>query len=417
LAEFTGGEFTGERVIPELVDADLLNEHLARYRFARHFVSGLGEAARILDAGCGTGYGTAELALAGVASVTGTDIAAEAVGHARSRYGSERVRFVQGSCETLPFSEGAFDVLVAFEVIEHLDRWQDLLLEAKRVLKSDGLLLVSTPNRDYYAESRGESGPNPFHRHEFDYAEFGAALNAVYPHVRIWTQNHAEAIVFAPSDAAASGFAPRNPTAALTESASAGDPAGAHFYLAACSQSPIAANDVFAWIPTSANVLREREFHIAKLEGELEKKDAWLRQTLEAHSELQSRHEELTAEMERQNTWAAELDREISLRNVRIADLQGEVEMRLTWIRDLEAQLGGAQTEIGRLNAESTRLTQEAGAEIARLQAEAAERTLWTQRLDAEIAGYREELRRIRGSRWFRAGKTLGLGPQVRDLK
>jgi SAM-dependent methyltransferase len=399
------------------VDADLLNEHLARYRFARHFVSGPGPSARVLDAGCGTGYGAAELALAGAASVTGTDIAAEAVGHARSRYGSERVRFVQGSCETLPFSDGAFDLLVAFEVIEHLDRWQDLLLEAKRVLKPGGILLVSTPNRDYYAESRGKSGPNPFHRHEFDYAEFEAALSAVYPHVRIWTQNHAEAIVFAPPDAAASGFAPQNPTGALTESAGTGDPARAHFYLAACSQSPIAANDVFAWIPTSANVLRERELHIAKLEGELEKKDAWLRQTLEAHSELQARHEDLTAEMERQNTWAAELDREISLRNGRIAELQGEVELRLAWIRDLEGQVERARTEIARLNAEYTRLTEESGAEIARLQAESAERTLWAQRLDAEIAGYREELQRIRGSRWFRTGKTLGLGPQVRDLK
>jgi hypothetical protein len=69
------------------------------------------------------------------------------------------------------------------------------------------------------------------------------------------------------------------------------------------------------------------------------------------------------------------------------------------------------------LNAEYARLTEEAGAEIARLQAEAAERTLWAQRLDTEIAGYREELRRIWGSRWFRAGKALGLGPQVRDIK
>ncbi len=398
-------EFTGERVIPELVDADLLNEHLARYRFAKRFAAKLGDAARILDAGCGTGYGTAELAAS--ASVTGTDISAEAVEHAHSRYRSERVRFIQGSCERLPFSDAAFDLLVAFEVIEHLDGWQDLLSEAARVLRPGGVLLVSTPNRDYYEQSRGEAGPNPFHRHEFDYAEFQEALSARFAHVRIWTQNHAEAIVFAPEDA----------TASTTESSGSSDPARASFYLAACSQSPIAANDVFVWIPTSANVLRERELHIAKLKGELEKKDAWLQQTVEALGELQARHEELTAEMERQNIWAAELDREISLRNGRIAELQGEVETRYIWIRDLEAQIGGAQTEIERLHAESARLRQEAGAEIERLQAEVTERTLWAQRLDAEITGYREELRQIADSRWFRAGKTLGLGPQVRDIK
>lgn len=398
-------EFTGERVIPELVDADLLNEHLARYRFAKRFAALLGESARILDAGCGTGYGTAELA--GAASVTGIDIAAEAVEHARSRYGSERVRFVQGSCETLPFSDGAFDLLVAFEVIEHLDGWQDMLSEARRVLRPGGVLLVSTPNRDYYAESRGEAGPNPFHRHEFDYAEFQEALSTRFAHVRIWTQNHAEAIV----------FAPEYPAASATESSGSNDPASASFYLAACSQSPIAVNDVFVWVPTSANVLRERELHIAKLKGELEKKDAWLQQTVEALGELQTRHEELTAEMERQNIWAAELDRDVTSRNKRIAELQGELETRFTWIRDLEAQIDGGQTEIERLKAESARLTQEAGAQIARLEATVTERTLWAQRLDAEIAGYREELRQIRASPWFRAGKTLRLGPQVRDIK
>ena len=62
------------------------------------------------------------------------------------------------------------------------------------------VLLISTPNRDYYEESRGASGPNPFHRHEFTFAEFAVALGAVFPHVRIWTQNHAGAIVFAPVD-------------------------------------------------------------------------------------------------------------------------------------------------------------------------------------------------------------------------
>lgn len=387
-------EFTGERVIPELVDADLLNEHLARYRFAKHFAATLGEAARILDAGCGTGYGTAELAHA--ASVTGADIAAEAVEYARSRYGSERVRFVQGSCETLPFSNGAFDLLVAFEVIEHLDGWQDLLSEATRVLRPDGVLLVSTPNRDYYAASRGEAGPNPFHRHEFDYAEFQDALSARFAHVRIWTQNHAEAIVFAPEDA----------TASQTESSGSNDPAGASFYLAACSQSPIAVNDAFVWIPTSANVLRERELHIAKLRGELEKKDAWLQQAVDALGELQTRHEQLTAEMERQNIWAAGLDREVASRNNRIIELQSEQETRYTWIRNLEAQIDRARTEIERLNAESARLTEEA-----------TERTLWAQRLDAEIAGYREELEQIRASRWFRVGNKLRLGPQVRDIK
>ena len=144
-------------------------------------------ADRLWTAGIG-GIGTA---------VTGTDISAEAVS-----------MHVNGMAPGLAFLQlparrclsAAFDLVVAFEVIEHLDRWQELLAEANRVLKSSGVLLVSTPNRDYYAESRGEAGPNPFHRHEFDYDEFRRLLEAVFPYVRIWTQNHAEAIVFAPPE-------------------------------------------------------------------------------------------------------------------------------------------------------------------------------------------------------------------------
>ena len=54
-------EFTGERVIPGQVDVDLLNEHLARYAFAARLARGK----RVLDAGCGAGYGSAELARIG----------------------------------------------------------------------------------------------------------------------------------------------------------------------------------------------------------------------------------------------------------------------------------------------------------------------------------------------------------------
>jgi ubiquinone/menaquinone biosynthesis C-methylase UbiE len=372
-------EFTGERVIPELVDADLLNEHLARYRFAKHFADA---NSCVLDAGCGAGYGTAELAQS-AGSVTGFDISSEAAKDARARYGKSNARFLQASCEGLPFAGGVFDLVTAFEVIEHLDHWRELLTETNRVLKPSGVLLVSTPNREYYAESRGEAGPNPFHVHEFDYEEFRQALSAVYPHVRIWTQNHAEAIVFSPVD----------PAGGLLEASGANDFAAAHFYLAACSQSPIAANDVFAWVPSSANLLRERERHIAKLEAELEKKDAWLRQTIDAHGELQRHHEAVTAELQKQNNWAAELNGEIGRGRARIDELQSEQDERLRWVESLknriqefEEQARTAQAHIDHLEARAVR----------------------AETLDGE-------LRRIESSRWFRMGAKLGVGPHPRD--
>jgi ubiquinone/menaquinone biosynthesis C-methylase UbiE/predicted nucleic acid-binding Zn-ribbon protein len=423
-------EFTGERVIPELVNADLLNEHLSRYRFAKHFISGWDRPANVLDAGCGSGYGAAELAEVG--SVTGADISAEAVAHAQMRYSQPGVRFLQASCEALPFSDATFDLVVAFEVIEHLDGWQQLLAEAYRVLNWSGVLLVSTPNRDYYAESRGEAGPNPFHRHEFDYKEFRAALETIFPHVRIWVQNHAEAIV----------FTPQHPAGSWLEAPGGAEPAGANFYLAACSQAPITGNTLFAWLPSSANLLQEREQHIAKLNGELSKKDSWLRQTLDEHSTLQQRHEALTAELEQQNHWAGELNQKVADRDARIGQLQEELESqnarareavarleseqttRLAWIADLESQIAGAKTEIERLSeqerlakVEAAERNAEAQAIIDRLENTVTERTEWAQRLDGELEDCREELSRIKSSNWYRAGANLGLGPRPRGGK
>jgi len=390
-------------VIPDLVDADLLNEHIARYRFANHIAAALPGKPSVLDAGCGSGYGTGELFNA--ASIVAADISADAIRHARRQYARTGVCFLQASCEAMPFRDGAFDLVVAFEVIEHLERWQDLLSEASRVLTQGGILLVSTPNREYYAESRGASGPNPFHVHEFDYEEFRQALNAVFPHVRIWSQNHAGAIVFAPQG--------ETPAGATLDAPATRDTAHANFYVAACSRAPLSTGDIFAWLPTSANVLRERERHIAKLSGELAQKDAWLRQSVEAHGDLQKKHEELTAELHRQNLWADELNREVVSRNARIAELQGEVSTRLEWIADLEAQIKGAATEIERLEAEGEEQKQTARSRIDQLEATVTERTLWAQQLDTEIAAHREELRRIASTKWVQAGMKLGLGPTV----
>lgn len=389
MAELRGAEFTGERVIPELVDTDLLNEHLSRYRFARNFAAAMRRPLRILDAGCGLGYGTAEVVGEGD-SIIGTDISPEALIEARRRYGKTNVRFLAGSCEALPLADAGFDLVTAFEVIEHLDHWEKLVSEANRVLKPAGVLLVSTPNRDYYAESRGAAGPNPFHRHEFDYDEFRRALGVVFPHVQVWTQNHSEAIVFALHESSGDAL----------EISGSNDPATANFYLAACSQSPIAVNQSFSWVPSSGNVLRERERHIAKL-------DEFLRENLAAHSELQRNHEALNAELERQNHWAADLTHELDERKVRIVDLQKEVDSRLEWVKDLEGQIERGRVEIERLHKESS-------AERQQLEGKIAERTAWAQQLEAELNLCREELQRIRSSKWFRAGAKLGVGPRLR---
>ncbi|HEX4135450.1 MAG TPA: methyltransferase domain-containing protein [Bryobacteraceae bacterium] len=368
-------EFTGERVIPGLVDPNLFNEHLARYRFAARFAEGC----RVLDAGCGSGYGTAEFASA--ASVVAMDFSAEATSHARGIFSRPGVHFLQGACESLPFADAAFDLVVAFEVIEHIERWREMLAETRRVLGPSGVLLVSTPNIAWYAESRAAAGPNPYHVHEFEYSEFETALKAEFPHVHIWNQNHSEAISFVSAAPSCDG---------VLDAPADAVPEQAHFFLAACSSSPIANTRAFAWLPSAGNVLRERQHHIALLESELEQKNKWLAEAVDSLAKVQKEHERVLAELDEHNRWAAHQDSEVEAARAAISRLESEADVRLNWIHDLEAQIA------------------DGSAEIARLDKTIAERTAWAQSLDAEIERLRARLAALEEEKWVRLGRRLG---------
>jgi ubiquinone/menaquinone biosynthesis C-methylase UbiE len=115
--------FTGERFTPE-VRGPIWYEHWHRYAFVASIVRGL----RVLDAACGEGYGSFLLARA-AAQVTGIDISADAVTHARERYASSNLAFIQGSVTQLPIPDHSVDVVVSFETIEHLAPQREMLAE------------------------------------------------------------------------------------------------------------------------------------------------------------------------------------------------------------------------------------------------------------------------------------------------
>jgi SAM-dependent methyltransferase len=304
-------EFTGERIIPGQVDVDLLNEHVARYTFAARLARGK----RVLDAGCGAGYGSAELAQT-ADSVVGLDRAPEAIGFARATYGLPNLWFEQASCDALPHPGGSFDLVVAFEVIEHLDHWREFLLEVRRVLAPAGQLIISTPNKLYYTESRGPTGANPFHVHEFDFEEFQSELHGVFAHVSMYLENHVEGVTFQPHQAGHT----------VEVRMDAGDPAPdeSHFFVAVCAHRRQLGNPTYVYVPRAANVLRERERHIALLEGELATKDEWLDKAQRDLAEFDRLSRQQKDELERSNQWAEALDRELEERRARIAELQEE---------------------------------------------------------------------------------------------
>src|SRR5438552_17983458 len=96
---------------------------------------------RVLDLGCGSGYGADVLARES-REVLGIDISDDAIDYARQRYRAVNVRFERASCPEIPAPDGSFDLVVAFVIIEHLSDWRAFLLALRRVLAPPGRFRV-----------------------------------------------------------------------------------------------------------------------------------------------------------------------------------------------------------------------------------------------------------------------------------
>ena len=174
-------EFTGERFTPECV-REIWYEHLHRYAMTASWCEGK----RILDAACGEGYGSALLAKS-ASSVEGVDISSQAVTHARKRYADQKnLAFSVADCTSLPFEDDAFERVVSFETLEHLEAQDQLLSEFRRVLKPDGLLVLSSPDKAVYTDQHQTE--NEFHVKELYRDELEALISRHFPVWRLLGQ-------------------------------------------------------------------------------------------------------------------------------------------------------------------------------------------------------------------------------------
>ena len=160
---------TGERTVPGLAEEN--------YWFRRHEVVYQRLVDRcagrdVLEAGAGEGYG-ADLIAGTARRVIGLDYDDSAVAHVRARY--PRVDMRQGNLAELPLGDGAVDVVVNFQVIEHLWDQRQFVDECARVLRPSGLLLMSTPNRITFSPGR-DIPINPFHTRELNALELTELL-------------------------------------------------------------------------------------------------------------------------------------------------------------------------------------------------------------------------------------------------
>lgn len=377
---------------------------------------------RVLDPACGSGYGAADLAQIAT-TVIATDLSSDAIRHAQASYPLPNLEFLAADAQALPFRDRSFDLITAFEVIEHLDEPRNLLAEARRLLSPGGLLLVSTPNKLYYAESRGDAGANPFHKHEFEFAEFQECLRDAFSEVTILLQNVTETQTFYPHKQF------WDPDAHIA--GTFGEPESAQFFLAICSQSSQPQHRSLVYVPHAGNLLRTREQHIFRLEDELSQVKHWLAEMTAERDQLLQLFAEQKAELEEHNRWAEGLNHELAGTRQRIATLQDELAAQQAAAR---TAIDGYAAKVTELEAENQRTIEASSRTEQLLQAELAaktdelarcvdalhaaeatveERTHWAQTLQGQINGLERRLTDARNSKWVRLGRHVGVGPDL----
>lgn len=174
--------FMQERFVPGTWSELTAYEHLPRYLFACQQA----DNRNVLDFGSGSGYGAKALSES-ARHVLALDIDDGALDFARAEHQNDNLEFRKADDLGASLQDASFDLVTCFEVIEHLNEGDQITLldNFRRILKPDGVLIISTPN----PAITSLYGDNPFHLKEMDLEEFRSALARNFAHIAIFNQN------------------------------------------------------------------------------------------------------------------------------------------------------------------------------------------------------------------------------------
>lgn len=173
-------EWTGERLETYIFNETTF-EHLHRYAIVLEMV----KDKNVLDIACGEGYGTNILSKK-AKHITGVDIDQPTIEKAKNKYKSTNIEFVCSSALHTPFPDNNFELITCFETIEHLDNHSSFIKELKRILRPDGVLIISTPEKSVYSDLPGYK--NPFHIKELYGHEFKSLIRSYFNNSSFFTQ-------------------------------------------------------------------------------------------------------------------------------------------------------------------------------------------------------------------------------------
>jgi 2-polyprenyl-3-methyl-5-hydroxy-6-metoxy-1,4-benzoquinol methylase len=147
-------------------------EHITRYESAIPLIKNK----TVLDIASGSGYGSHMMA-GHAKHVIGVDLDNDAIDYAKKTFALNNLEFKQGSGTSIPLEADTVDVVVTFETIEHIEDYAHFMSEISRVLKPDGVAIISTPNDVEFPEGAH------FHVHEFEYAELLALVKKNFKNI------------------------------------------------------------------------------------------------------------------------------------------------------------------------------------------------------------------------------------------
>lgn len=165
---------TGEYCIPEKSNSRVVNDHIERYKFAAKYV----KEKRVLDIACGVGYGSYLFSKSDAKEVVGVDISDKLISYAKKKYKAKKLQFKIGNIVSFK-SKTLFDVIVCYETIEHIEMDEKAILNLVSLLVNDGLLIISSPNRNItspQAKSIKDKPLNKYHIREYTISELTMLL-------------------------------------------------------------------------------------------------------------------------------------------------------------------------------------------------------------------------------------------------
>jgi len=176
---------TEERVVPEKFESKeeylVYLRHLFAYELAKDKIS---KNSIVLELGCGEGYGT-NLLSQNVGKIVGLDIERSVILGASEKYKSRNCIFQLYDGVRIPYQDSTFDAVISFQVIEHVQDDISYVSEIYRVLKRNGLLMLTTPNKTYRLRP-GQNPWNRFHIREYYSHELENILKTKFSDVKLW---------------------------------------------------------------------------------------------------------------------------------------------------------------------------------------------------------------------------------------